>query len=220
MHTLLVTLDLVGTFVFALSGAVVGVRHRLDLFGIMILSLAASTAGGVARDVLIGDLPPAAISNWRYIAAAFLAGLITFRWYPHILRLRSPVLVLDAAGLAIFAVSGSIKALTFDLNATSAIVLGVLTGIGGGMVRDLLIKDVPIVFRSEFYAMAALAGAIVVVAGDRIGLPTVLFATAGGALCFGLRIMAIRRAWGLPVARHSVPRSVPPEQTPPGKQHD
>src|SRR4051812_7464063 len=176
METLLLALDLAGTFIFALSGAVAAVRHRLDLFGILVLAFAASAAGGIARDQLIGDVPPNAISDWRYIAAALLAGLLTFRWYPMILRLRSPVLVLDAAGLAIFAVSGSIKALTFELTPTAAIVLGVLTGVGGGILRDLLVKDVPNVLRSEFYAIAALAGSIVVVAGDALGLPTVFYA--------------------------------------------
>jgi len=215
METLLLALDLVGTFIFALSGAVAGVRHRLDLFGIIVLAFAAATAGGIARDQLVGDVPPNSISDWRYIAVALLAGLITFRWYPVILRLRNPVLVLDAAGLALFAVSGSIKALTFDLSPTAAIVLGVLTGVGGGILRDLLVKDVPNVLRSEFYAIAALAGSVVVVAGNWLGLPTVLYATLGGFICFALRILAIRRSWGLPMARHVDPRLTHPASSPP-----
>src|SRR3954449_13617541 len=104
INTLLVTFDLCGTFVFALSGAMAGYKHRLDLFGVLVLSFAAGNSGGIARDVMIGATPPAAISDWRYIGVSILAGLITFYWYGIIKRLRSPVLVFDAAGLALFAV--------------------------------------------------------------------------------------------------------------------
>src|SRR3954464_15654627 len=113
VSTLLVTLDLGGTFVFALSGAAAGVKHRLDLFGVLVLSFAAGNSGGIARDVMIGVVPPAAISDWRYIAVSILAGLLTFYWYRIINRLSSPVLVFDAAGLALFAVAGAGKALAF-----------------------------------------------------------------------------------------------------------
>lgn len=202
METFLLTLDLVGTFVFALSGAIAGVKHRVDLFGVLVLSYAASSSGGIARDVLIGAVPPAALSDWRYIAVSLLAGLITFFWHPLIDRLRSPVLVFDAAGLALFAVSGALKALAFHLGPVAAVLLGVLTGIGGGMVRDLLVTQVPTVLRAELYAVAALAGAAVVVIGHMLQFPPALATVAGAVLCFGLRFMAIRRGWGLPVARY------------------
>src|SRR2546421_5504591 len=133
VSSLLVALDLGGTFVFALSGAVAGVKHRLDLFGVLVLSFAAATAGGIARDVLIGSVPPAAISDWRYMAVSFLAGLVTFFWYPLVNRIGSPVQVFDAVGLGLFAVVGAGKALTFHLGPWAAVLLGVLTGIGGGM---------------------------------------------------------------------------------------
>ena len=157
METLVLALDLFGTFVFALSGAMVGVRHRLDLFGVLVLSFAAATAGGIARDLLIGAVPPAPIADWRYIAVPVLAGLATFRWHPMIRRVQSPVLVFDAAGLSLFAVSGALKALAFGLNPVAAVLLGMLTGIGGGMVRDVLVAEVPTVLRAEVYAVAALA---------------------------------------------------------------
>src|SRR5438477_1564913 len=114
VNTLLVAFDLGGTFVFALSGATAGVKHRLDLFGVLVLSFAAGNSGGIARDVMIGATPPAAISDWRYVGVSILAGLITFYWSRTINRLSSPVLVFDAAGLALFAVSGAGKALAFD----------------------------------------------------------------------------------------------------------
>src|SRR5215468_9630228 len=143
MGELLLVLDLVGTFVFALSGATAGVKHRLDLFGVLVLSFAAGNSGGIARDVMIGAHPPAAISDWRYIAVSMLAGLITFYWFPIINRLSSPVLVFDAAGLALFAVSGASKALAFDVGPVGAMLLGMLTGIGGGIVRDVLVREIP-----------------------------------------------------------------------------
>ncbi len=198
---LVLALDLFGTFVFALSGAVAGVRHRLDLFGVLVLSYAAGTAGGITRDVLIGAVPPASIADWHYIVVPTLAGLATFWWHPVIRRWESSVQVFDAAGLGLFAVAGALKALAYQLNPLAAVLLGVLTGIGGGMVRDVLVAEVPNVLRAELYAVAALAGAVVVVGGQLLRLPSTPLAIVGAALCFGLRLMAIRRGWGLPVAR-------------------
>ena len=143
MNTLLTAFDLGGTFMFALSGATSGVKHRLDLFGVLVLSFAAGNSGGIARDVMIGAAPPVAISDWRYIAVSILAGLITFYWYRIINRLSSPVLVFDAAGLALFAVSGASKALAFGIGPVGAMLLGMLTGIGGGIVRDVLVRETP-----------------------------------------------------------------------------
>ena len=201
MHTLLVVLDLACTFVFALSGAAAGVRKKLDLFGVLVLSFAAANVGGIIRDLLLGAVPPPAISNWRYIAVSLVAGLMMFYWSGSIHRWRSAVMVLDAAGLALFAVSGAQKALTFHLNPVAAILLGMLTGIGGGILRDMLVSEVPIVLRSELYAVAALAGATVVVVGSLVHLPPGTTTIAGALVCFGLRMVAIRRGWQLPTPR-------------------
>jgi uncharacterized membrane protein YeiH len=191
-------LDLGGTFVFALSGALAGVRRRLDFFGIMVLSFAAANSGGIARDVLIGATPPAAISDWRYLAVSVVAGILTFFWHPAVERLQTPVLVFDGAGLALFAVAGTQKALAFHLDPVMAAVLGMVTGIGGGIVRDVLLNEVPTVLRAEIYALAALAGAAVVVAGHLLALPSAMVAVAGALLCFAIRVMAILRSWQLP----------------------
>jgi uncharacterized membrane protein YeiH len=200
-NAVLIAFDLVGTFVFALSGATAGVKHRLDLFGVLVLSFAAGNSGGIARDLMIGSVPPAAIRNWRYVAVSMLAGLITFYWYGIIDRLKSPVLLFDAAGLALFAVSGAGKALAFHTGPVAAMLLGMLTGIGGGMVRDLLVMEVPTVLRTELYAVAALVGAAVMVLGRTMHLPGAAAAIAGAVLCFGLRIVAMQRGWQLPIAR-------------------
>jgi uncharacterized membrane protein YeiH len=196
----LITLDLVGTFVFALSGAAVGVKRRLDLFGVLVLAFVASTSGGVLRDITIGATPPAALSDWRYIAVACLAGLIVFVWNPIVSRLRKAILLFDAAGLALFAVSGAQKALAFDLEPFAAILLGALTGIGGGIVRDVLVNEIPTVLRAEIYAIAALAGATVVVVGAQLGYSPVMLTVAGATLCFILRMTALWLRWRLPVA--------------------
>lgn len=202
MKTLVLTLDLVGTFVFALSGAIAGARRRLDIFGVLVLSFVAANSGGIVRDLLIGATPPASISDWRYLAVSLLAGLAIFFWYPVVNRLRNPVLIFDAGGLALFCVAGAQKALVFGADPWAAALLGMLTGIGGGVARDVLLNDVPAVFRSDIYAVAALAGASVVVLGDALQWPTTPTAVAGAALCFGLRLAAIRFGWHLPTARH------------------
>lgn len=200
LGTLPVVLDLAGTFVFALSGAAAGVKHRLDIFGTLVLSLVAASAGGVIRDLLIGAVPPAALADWRYIAVSMLAGVVTLYGHSLVDRLRHPVQLSDAAGLALFAVSGAHKALAFHLGPLQAALLGMLTGIGGGVIRDLLVTKVPAVLHADIYAVAALAGAAVVVIGNGLGIPSAVATSTGALLCFGLRLVAMRRGWRLPVA--------------------
>ena len=199
-------LDLAGTFVFAISGAVAAVNARLDIFGILVLSFVAGNFGGIGRDVLIGAVPPAALTDVRYLLVSVLAGLVTFYWYSGVDRLRSPVLLFDAAGLSLFAVSGAQKAIGFGLDPVTAALLGMLTGIGGGMTRDILLSEIPQVLRSDLYAVAALAGASVVVLGAMFDVSYGVSAAVGAALCFGLRFMAIRHGWHLPTARLSAQR--------------
>jgi uncharacterized membrane protein YeiH len=199
--SLLLVLDLIGTFVFAISGASVAVARRLDLFGALVLSFVAGNVGGVTRDILIGAVPPAAISDWRYLAISILAGVITFYWSPAVDKLRALVLVFDAAGLALFAVSGAQKALAFGLNPVMAALLGMLTGIGGGIARDLLVAEIPTVLRAEIYAVAALAGAAVVVIGQALHVSPTTTTIIGALLCFSLRLVAIYRDWHLPLAK-------------------
>jgi uncharacterized membrane protein YeiH len=210
--TLVLTLDLIGTFVFATSGAASGVKSRLDVFGVSVLAFVAGNAGGITRDLLIGAVPPAAISDWRYVAASLVAGVATFLWYPSITRVQRIVLLFDAAGLATFAVAGTQKALAYDVNPIAAALLGMLTGIGGGMIRDVLVQEIPVVLRSDFYAVAALAGAAVAVAGHLLHWPPVPTTIAGASVCFFMRLTAIRRRWRLPVANgHGGHPSATPE---------
>lgn len=200
VSTMVVLFDLAGTFVFALSGATKAVEHKLDLFGVLVLCFAAGNSGGIARDVMIGAVPPAAITDWAYVAVSILAGAITFFWYPVINRLNSPVLLFDAAGLGLFAVAGAGKALAFHTGPVAAILLGTLTGIGGGIVRDVLVREIPAVLRTDIYALAALVGAAVLVGGRLLLVPSAAASCMGAALCFGIRLGAMRYGWRLPVA--------------------
>jgi uncharacterized membrane protein YeiH len=201
VNTFLVVFDLTGTFVFALSGATAAVKHRLDAFGILVLCFVTGNAGGITRDVMIGAIPPAAINEWRYVAVSIVAGLMVFFAYPVINRLSSPVLLFDAAGLGLFCVAGADKALAFHAGPVAATLLGMVTGIGGGMVRDVLVMEVPSVLRTELYAVAALLGAAFTVVGQRLGMPSHLAAPIGAALCITFRLLALRYGWHLPVAR-------------------
>lgn len=194
-------LNLVGTLVFAISGALSGVERDMDLFGVLVLAVVTAVFGGIARDVLIGALPPESIAGWQPMALAVAGGLLAFRYSALAERLRHPVQFFDAAGLGVFAVAGTQKALEWGINWPMAAILGMISGIGGGMARDVLTAQVPTVLRADIYALAALAGGLVVVGGQRLGLPDTAGALAGAALCVFLRLMALYRHWKLPTAR-------------------
>jgi uncharacterized membrane protein YeiH len=196
---LLLIVDLIGTFVFAMEGATAAIAGKLDLLGLMVLSFATALAGGIIRDLLIGAIPPGAIRDWRYAAVAFLAGAVVFIWHRYVSQIPQDFLiVVDAAGLALFAVSGAAKALNFGIHPFLAVLMGGITGVGGGTVRDLLLARVPTVLQSDIYAVAALAGAAVMVAGLGAGLPPTWMTALGGIVCFVLRVVAVWRHWNLP----------------------
>jgi uncharacterized membrane protein YeiH len=201
MQTLLLVLDLCGTFVFAASGAAAANKRDLDLFGVLVISFVAGNFGGLVRDVLIGAVPPAAISDWRYLAVSIAAGLLTFLLNSVVGEILNFVLIFDAAGLALFAVSGTQKALSFNLNPLMAAVLGTLTAVGGGMARDLLLAQVPTILKADFRATPALVGAVVVVLGQSTELPPWQVAIVAAVIAFGVRVIAIHQGWSLPHAR-------------------
>ena len=166
--TLILWLNLAGTFVFGLSGGLAAVRARLDFFGVIVLAAVVALAGGITRDLLIGT-PPATFRDWRYLAAAGAAGLVSFFAAPRLERINRQILIFDALGLAVFCVTGATKAVGFGLGPLQATLLGAITGIGGGMLRDVLLSETPTVLRRELYAVPALLGAAVVVARRRGG---------------------------------------------------
>ncbi|HET8560905.1 MAG TPA: trimeric intracellular cation channel family protein [Marmoricola sp.] len=199
--SLLVALDLTGVFVFALSGGLLGVRKRLDVFGVLVLAVTTGLGGGFLRDVLIGATPPAALRDWRYLLVPVVAGLLVFAFHPLLGRMERFVNVFDAAGLGLFCVTGAIKAMSFGLGPVPSALMGLVTGIGGGMVRDLLAGRVPIVFSSELYATPALAGAIWAVLTRQAGWSDWLVSVPGVLLCFGWRVLALVRNWRSPLPR-------------------
>jgi uncharacterized membrane protein YeiH len=201
VETLIWAADLAGTFVFAVEGAVTAMHGGLDLLGVMVVSFVAALGGGVIRDLLIGATPPSAIRDWRYPALTFAAGLFAF--ICHSLVQAFPVelmTVLDAAGLALFAVAGVEKALLYKIRPFVAMLMGTITGVGGGVVRDILLARVPAVLQADIYASAAFVGALVVVVARRAGVPPGWAATLGGIACFVLRLVAVARGWHLPKA--------------------
>ena len=184
-------LDLVGVFAFALSGGLVAVRKRLDLFGVLVLAGAAALGGGVMRDLLIGETPPVGISDWRLVTCAAVAGLATFLFHPGIERISRIVRVLDAAGLATFAITGALKALGAGVDPLASVLIGCITAVGGGMVRDVLAGSVPEVLRREMYALPALFGAALVVVAHQLDVMTTLVVWGCVVLVFGVRMLAV-----------------------------
>lgn len=199
MPDFLIVLELTGIFVFAITGALVAVRKRLDVFGVLVLAGTTGLGGGFLRDVLIDATPPAALMDWRYLLVPVAAGLVTFVWHPAIGRMQRAILLLDAAGLGLFCVTGAVKALEYGLGPVPAALMGMVTGIGGGMVRDVLTSRVPEVFSSTLYATPALAGAAWAVLAHELGWNVWLVSLPGLAICFGWRVLALVRGWRSPV---------------------
>jgi uncharacterized membrane protein YeiH len=194
-------LDLVGIFVFGITGALVGVRKKLDVFGVLVLALVTGLGGGFLRDVLIGATPPAALQDWRYLVVPVTAGLVTFFLHPRIGRVERLVNIFDAAGLALFCVTGAVKAIDYGLSPLPAALLGTISGIGGGVVRDVLSGRVPVVLRSEIYATPALLGAGIVVVAAALDYEELWVPIMGAVICFVIRLLAIRRGWNAPLPR-------------------
>jgi uncharacterized membrane protein YeiH len=197
--TLILWLNLLGTFVFGLSGGLAAVRARLDVFGVIVLSGVVGLAGGVVRDLLIG-VAPATFRDWRYLAAAGAAGLVSYFATRPLKRAQRSVLVFDAFGLGLFCVTGATKALDFGVGPAPAILLGAITGIGGGMLRDILLRDIPTVLRHELYAIPALLGAAVLVVAQKSGTDSAVFPVLGVAVCVVVRLVALKRGVNIPVA--------------------
>ena len=197
--TLLLVLNLAGTFVFGLSGGLAGVEKRLDLFGVMVLAVVVGLAGGITRDLLIG-IPPQTFRDWRYLAVAGGAGIVTFVAHATLGRLERPILILDAAGLALFCVTGASTALDHHVGTVEAIVLGAITGVGGGVLRDVLIREIPVIFRTGLYAIPALIGAGVVAGAANDGSHNLAFPLVGAAVCFLIRLAGVYFDLNMPSA--------------------
>jgi uncharacterized membrane protein YeiH len=190
---LFLALDLIGTFAFALNGALTAIRlARLDIVGVVTLGMCTALGGGIIRDILLDALPPATFRDWRYLAVAALGSLMAFTFGRGLDRLAKPILVFDAAGLSLFAVSGALMGLDFGVGFGQAVILGAITGVGGGTLRDVLIREVPAVLTSGLYAIPALVGAFVLVGAHQLGMADLAAAIVGAVVCFVIRMLGVR----------------------------
>ena len=198
-YSLLVA-DLIGVAVFAASGASAAIAKRFDLFGVAFVGFVAALGGGILRDLVIDAVPPLAFADWRYAITATIASMAVFWLHPQFSRLRRTVLVLDAAGLGLFTVTGTLKALNAGVPPVGACLIGMLTGIGGGLARDLLTGDIPVVLQRDIYAVVALGGAVAVVILERAGAANPVLLAVAAVLMTAVRLIALRRRWSAPVA--------------------
>lgn len=186
-------LDLAGTFAFALNGALTAIRiARVDLVGTVTLGMLTAMGGGILRDVLMGSLPPTTFSDYRYLVVAALGSLVAFAFARALDRFGTTIDVLDAAGLSLFAVTGTAVALDFGLGSGQAVILGAITAVGGGTLRDVTVGRVPVVLTSELYAIPALSAAVLVVAASSLGVYGLAAALVAAGTCFAVRLAGIR----------------------------
>ena len=208
----LLALDLAGTLAFAVNGALTALRvARLDIVGVVTLGMITALGGGIIRDVLLGSLPPATFSDWRYLAVAAGGGLVAFAFGRQLDRLTALITVMDAAGLSLFAVTGAVKALELGLGPAQAVILGAITGVGGGTLRDVLVRRIPSVLSSGLYAIPALVGATATVVVTELGVYNVGTGVAAAALCFGIRMLGVHLDLDAPM---------PPAAPDPGSDDD
>ncbi|CRM79885.1 putative membrane protein [Pseudomonas sp. 37 R 15] len=197
-HLIYTVIDLLGTFAFGVSGAIAARQQRLDLFGIATITFIVACGGGILRDLCLGTLPPAGLSSWRYLIVSLIASAWVVCAYPMVCRMKSPVQLFDSIGLGLFAVAGAKKALAVHAGAEVAILLGMVSAVGGGVLRDILLSRVPSILQREIYASAALAGAGVEVLLSYNGADSVMASWLTAAGCTLLRLASLHYRWRLP----------------------
>lgn len=201
---LFLVLDLLGVAVFALAGSLAAIRARLDVFGVVVLGIITALGGGVTRDVLLGITPPSTLRQWPYLAVATLvsaAACIPRVTVPTRPRLRKAILVADAFGLALFVTTGTATAVSVGAPPVAACLVGVISGIGGGVIRDVLLREIPLVLHRDIYALPAVAGAALVTGGAALGWPSTAVLVTAAAMIAAVRLLAIWRGWDAPRPR-------------------
>jgi len=201
---LTLVLNLIGTFAFGLSGGILAVKKRMDLFGVLVLSVSTGLGGGIVRDLILGHTPPATLTDWRYLGMAGLSGVLVFVWYNRIANHGTFITTFDAVGLSIFTVTGTVIALNAGLSPAPAALLGILTGVGGGVVRDVLAAEIPLIFRSEVYAVASMLGAVIIIIASQTGFSGIPSEILAALATFILRMVSVQRGWKIPVARPKI----------------
>ncbi|MET9327715.1 trimeric intracellular cation channel family protein [Tsukamurella sp. NPDC003166] len=204
---LLAVLNYAGIAVFAASGALIGVRKRLDLFGVWTLAALTGVGGGVARDVLLGIHPPASFQGWENLTTATIAAAFVFVFHPQFGRLKLSVVVLDAIGMGVFSAAGALTALHHDASPFAAALIGITAALGGGVLRDILVNEVPLLIQErDLYAIPALAGAGATVLASYWGATDARSLLVGAVLATGFRLLALWQGWRVPVAPENVAR--------------
>lgn len=199
--SLLYLLDLIGTGAFAISGALAGVKKDMDIYGISVLSLVTAVGGGTIRDVLVGRIPPFIFRDYNYILVSLICAFVVFFFYKKVERSFKLLLIMDAMGLGVFTVIGVKVGIEYHAGVIGSIFMGVMTGTFGGMIRDLLQGEIPLVLKKEVYASASLLGGIVYLLLSNISSYGSINIFAGTIVVFTLRILAIFKNWHLPRAR-------------------
>lgn len=196
-------LETIGVFAFAISGAFLAVRRDFDLVGIVVLAIVTAIGGGVLRDVIIGDTPPAAFTEWPYFAAPIAAAFVTFLFHPAVERQMRTVLIFDAFGLGLFCVAGTAKALDYGLGPLPAAALGVTTGVGGGLLRDIVARETPVLVdpSSTLYAIPAVVGALGVAVLWELEVYEPIWGLVIAGWIILVRLVAMWRGWHAPTAR-------------------
>lgn len=191
--------DLAATLLFAIEGALLGAAVGLSIFGVFVVSFISSLGGGIVRDLLIHATPPAALHAMAYPVTAFLGGLLVVGGYDILHEIPGSIRIpLDAAALGLFCAAGAAKTLDHAMKPLTAVLMGTISATGGGVIRDILIHQVPVALRVDIYAIAAALGATVVVAGVKLGLPRPATLLLGITACFGLRVVSVVLGWELP----------------------
>jgi uncharacterized membrane protein YeiH len=199
--TLLIVLGLTGTVAFALNGALTAMEaEQLDLVGVVVLGMMTALGGGITRDILIGALPPATFSDWRYLAVAFVSGVVAFLAGRYLTRVMRAINLFDAAGLSLFCVTGTAVAFAHGLGPLQSTILGAITAVGGGTIRDVIIRRVPTVLSSGLYAVPALVGAAITAVALALGFYSSAIAVAAALACFAIRLAGLRYNLNVPLA--------------------
>lgn len=199
--TLLYLLDLIGTAAFAASGAWAGIRQRMDLLGVMVLGIVTATGGGTLRDILLGDFPPFSFKDETYLYISLIVSLVVFFFHRRLDFIQHPLLYFDAVGLGTFVVIGTSKALSFEMGFLGAVLMGVMTATAGGVTRDVLANQVPLILQKEVYASACLVGAVLLVVLHRLNFPAGPATLLAALVVIAVRLLAIRYDWALPRAK-------------------
>ncbi|MEO0743469.1 MAG: trimeric intracellular cation channel family protein [Bacteroidota bacterium] len=215
--TVLFALDLAGTLVFAMSGALRAARHRLDLLGVLVLATATGIGGGLIRDALLGATPAAALQDEAYLLVCIAGAMLVMLAASRVQAQWDLVRYADAIGLGVFAAMGAAKATLFGLGPFGVMMMAALTATGGGVIRDVLVREVPAVVRNDFYATAALLGGAVYALALAAGLSPNAALAAAAVVTSGLRILAMTLDLQLP-RLHIGPRRSDPGNAPSPEQ--